>query len=420
FTDGTGFAIEPPHNPVNNYTSQEFNAIRSDVNKLNCEAQMKALLRFQVKQNKLKRLEFHNTIKDEYGDVEKKIKERHDELELLKLFGFNIKEKNLDKLINENDELIKKDKVEESTNKRNQDIVTIAEILKYDKKAYDEYCSKYELDQKLRKLSQQGQYERLKKLHSFIMGKVEAIQSSSPVTSISDNSLYMKTTNEENKQQNSTVEQTSKIMVDQKSDINISNNSIKNNDDSSQPNILSKSTSISIKFNQRKFTAKKDIFSMECIPNKPSSQSNQSGIKDKTDPNDSPTSSSDKSRNTNLSDYKHFSNSYSISTPWRGRSKYPYSYIPNRSRTIIDRNQDYSIFSYRRSIKPSRPFKKLRSPYDNKYPRLFSTFRSEIKSFSPSYSQNRVWKNDYSDSKFSRHYSSYSRDKDSTSTVDNS
>ncbi|CAG8821225.1 21467_t:CDS:2, partial [Gigaspora rosea] len=83
FPAKNGFGIEPPHNPINNYTTQEFNAIRSNVIKTNNDSQLSTLLRFHVEQHKIKRLEFCNSIKNEYGDAEKEIRARHDELELL-------------------------------------------------------------------------------------------------------------------------------------------------------------------------------------------------------------------------------------------------------------------------------------------------------------------------------------------------
>ncbi|CAG8525774.1 10089_t:CDS:2 [Gigaspora margarita] len=395
FIDRNGFGIEPPHNPINNYTTQEFNAIRSNVIKTNNDSQLSTLLRFHVEQHKIKRLEFCNSIKNEYGDAEKEIKARHDELELLRLCGFD---KNIDGLINDDDELIMNEgkMVKEGMNNQ-QETGNVAEILEHDKKIYDEYCSKYEmfynqlqLDHELIKVSQQRQYERLKKLHSFVLGKVEATQSTSPVTSISDNSLCMKSINEKGNQQNSIAEQPLKTLVDQNNDTLIKD------DDSAQPDTLSKQFK-AFKFQQKKFTANKDILSMECVSEKQTTQSSTFPDKDKT---------------SNFDD-KHLPTSPSSSTSWGGRSKYSYSYIP-RSKPIMEKPADYSIHNFRRSIKP-RPYRKLR-PYDNRYHRVFQPFRSEIKSFNPTYSH-KVWKNDYTSSKFSERYP---RDKDSTSIGDSS
>ncbi|KAF0445672.1 hypothetical protein F8M41_003083 [Gigaspora margarita] len=392
FIDRNGFGIEPPHNPINNYTTQEFNAIRSNVIKTNNDSQLSTLLRFHVEQHKIKRLEFCNSIKNEYGDAEKEIKARHDELELLRLCGFD---KNIDGLINDDDELIMNE------GKMNQ----------------------LQLDHELIKVSQQRQYERLKKLHSFVLGKVEATQSTSPVTSISDNSLCMKSINEKGNQQNSIAEQPLKTLVDQNNDTLIKD------DDSAQPDTLSKQFK-AFKFQQKKFTANKDILSMECVSEKQttqsstlsnSSQSNQLDVDDKIeqdddyddyDDNDDPLPSPDKDKTSNFDD-KHLPTSPSSSTSWGGRSKYSYSYIP-RSKPIMEKPADYSIHNFRRSIKP-RPYRKLRS-YDNRYHRVFQPFRSEIKSFNPTYSH-KVWKNDYTSSKFSERYP---RDKDSTSIGDSS
>ncbi|CAG8553775.1 8692_t:CDS:2 [Cetraspora pellucida] len=361
FADGSGFVIEPPHSLFNNYTTQEFSAIRSNAIKINNEAQLSTLLRFHVEQHKLKRLEFYEAIKNEYGDAEKKIKPRHNELKLLKLYH------------------------------------------------------------QLIKVSQYRQYERLKKVHAFILGKVEATQSSSPVTSINDNPFCMRSINEKGNLQNSTDELIPEITDDQNNDATMSNTLIKNNNDSIQSDILPKQF-VAFKVNQKKFTAKKDILSMECFSGKQTAQSsplsnslqsNQLEVKDKIDPKDDPSPSPDKCRSPNYDDHKYIpSSSYSAS--WESRSKYSYSYIP-RSKAIMERNSDYSIHNFRRSIKP-RPYRKLR-PYDNRHHRTFPPFHSEIKNFNPSYSQNRVWKNDYTSSKFSDRYS---RDKDFTSTADSS
>ncbi|CAG8820532.1 9253_t:CDS:2, partial [Racocetra persica] len=107
--DSSGFVIEPPHSPFNNYTTQEFGAIRSNALKINNETQLSTLLRFHVEQHKLKRLEFHDAIKNEY---EREIKSKHDELKLLRLCGFDTKDKNINGLFfeeDDDDELIKKE-----------------------------------------------------------------------------------------------------------------------------------------------------------------------------------------------------------------------------------------------------------------------------------------------------------------------
>ncbi|RIB07255.1 hypothetical protein C2G38_2214981 [Gigaspora rosea] len=429
FIDRNGFGIEPPHNPINNYTTQEFNAIRSNVIKTNNDSQLSTLLRFHVEQHKIKRLEFCNSIKNEYGDAEKEIRARHDELELLRLCGFD---KNIDGLINEDDELIMNEGKMVKEGMNNQlETGNVAEILEHDKKIYDEYCSKYEmfynqlqLDHELIKVSQQRQYERLKKLHSFVLGKVEATQSTSPVTSISDNSLCIKSINEKGNQQNSIAEQPLKTLVDQNNDTLIKD------DDSTQPDTLSKQFK-AFKFQQKKFTANKDILSMECVSEKQptqsstlssSSQSNQLDVDDKTDQdddyddddNDDPLPSPDKDKISNFDD-KHLPTSPSSSTSWGDRSKYSYNYIP-RSKPIMEDPDDYSINNYRRSTIKPRPYRKLR-PYDNRYHRVSQPFHNEIKSFNPNTYSHKVWKNDYTPPKFPERYP---RNKDSTSIGDSS
>ncbi|CAG8722422.1 37044_t:CDS:2, partial [Racocetra persica] len=280
----------------------------------------------------------------------------------------------------DDDELIKKEgKMVKDGN--------VSEILEHNKKSYEEY--------------------------------LEATQSSSPVTSISDNPLCMRNINEKGNLQNSTDEQTQKITDDQNNDDTISSTLIKN-DDSIQSDILPKPF-VAFKVNQKKFTAKKDI--LECISGKQTSQSssissslqsNQPEVKDKDDPMDGPLPSPEKSESPNYDDHKHLSSS-SNSASWDSRSKYSYSeYIP-RSKSIMERNSDYLAHNFRRSIKP-RPYRKLR-PYDNRHNRIFPSFRSEIKTFNPTYSQNRVWKNEYISPKFSERYS---RDRDFTSTADSS
>ncbi|CAG8707965.1 2823_t:CDS:2, partial [Dentiscutata heterogama] len=167
--------------------------------------------------------------------------------------------------------------------------------------------------------------------------------------------------------------------------------SIKNNDDSVQPDILSKQFK-AFKFNQKKFTAKKDILSMECISGKQTTQP--------SDLSSSLQSNQLENKISNFDDHRHLPTSPSSSTSWGGRSKY--SYYSPRSKPIMERNVDYPSYSshyYRRSIIKPRPYRKIR-PYDNRYHRVFPPFRSEIKSFNPTYSH-KVWKNDYTYPKFS-------------------
>ncbi|CAG8503937.1 12600_t:CDS:2, partial [Gigaspora rosea] len=240
--------------------------------------------------------------------------------------------------------------------------------------------------------SQQRQYERLKKLHSFVLGKVEATQSTSPVTSISDNSLCIKSINEKGNQQNSIAEQPLKTLVDQNNDTLIKD------DDSTQPDTLSKQFK-AFKFQQKKFTANKDILSMECVSEKQPTQSSTFPDKDKI---------------SNFDD-KHLPTSPSSSTSWGDRSKYSYNYIP-RSKPIMEDPDDYSINNYRRSTIKPRPYRKLR-PYDNRYHRVSQPFHNEIKSFNPNTYSHKVWKNDYTPPKFPERYP---RNKDSTSIGDSS